>query len=102
MGSEKQAKSYIRKIRHETLRISVIQRLESYMKMDEVAPMAVPVADEDFDDERTRRASPVAPQIGMWEDECKRLFLWYYEIYLVCPLTMGIEKSPSLRGNKEK
>lgn len=90
LGSEKDAKLYIRKIRHETLRISVIQRLEEYLNVhNEFTDPSNPVIEEtervsdDSDDESTRRESSTEPQIGRWVDECKQLFLWYYDIYLV-------------------
>lgn len=85
LGSEKDAKSYIQKIQHETLRISVIERLEGYLakKSDEDAT-AVDDSDDD-DDTGKRPASPVEEQIGMWVDQCKCIFLWYYNIYLVLP-----------------
>jgi len=89
MGSEVQAKCYIRKIRHETLRISVIQRLEAYLNINQEAQSAPPTIVEslrtgdDSDDEETRPGSPALPEVGMWVDHCKRLFLWYYDIYLV-------------------
>lgn len=89
MGSETEAKCYIRKIRHETLRISVIQRLEAYLNISQDAQPAAPTVIEtaktgdDSDDEETRRGSPELPEIGMWVDHCKRLFLCYYDIYMV-------------------
>lgn len=87
MGSEKEAKAYVRKIYHETLRISVIDRLEGYLDMNTPSRVPTPPAAviDDDDDDNARRASPVEPQIGMWVDQCKRLFLWYYDIYLVLP-----------------
>jgi ubiquitin-conjugating enzyme E2 Z len=84
LGGEKEAKAYIRKIQHETLRISVIQRLEEYFRpKEEDTPTVV---ETDDDDDRTRAPSPVKPDMGMWEDQCKRIFLWYYHIYLVVHL----------------
>lgn len=92
LGDEKEAKHYIQKIRHETLRISVIQRLEEYLNLDNsrvpTPPVTEPEAtasDDDDDDEagNPRPPSPTEPQIGMWVDHCKHLFLWYYDIYLV-------------------
>ena len=88
MGSEKEAKSYIRKIHHETLRISVIDRRAEYLNLNTPATVPTPpivITDDnecDSDDDN-HRPSPSEPQIGMWVDECKRLFLWYYDIYLV-------------------
>lgn len=83
-GDKKEAQAYIRKIHHETLRISVIQRLEEYVGLstEPTLPPAAQDSGDDSDDE-TRRASPIQPDIGMWVDQCKRTFLWYYYIYLV-------------------
>jgi hypothetical protein len=96
LASEKEAKHYIRKIRHETLRVSVIQRLEEYLDINqpELPFIANPKVnggattgnsdDEDDDGEGTRRPSSPEPlALGMWHDQCKQLFLWYYNIYLV-------------------
>jgi hypothetical protein len=93
IGKEKEAKLYIRKIRHETIRISVIQRLEEYLNIDQPvlnnfdgATAAANSDDDDDEDEEPRRpASPGPLELGMWHDRCKHLFLWYYDIYLVKP-----------------
>ena len=92
IGKEKEAKLYIRKIRHETIRISVIQRLEEYLNTNQSVIENVDGAtaansdDDDDDDGETRRpASPEPLELGMWHDRCKHLFLWYYDIYLVSP-----------------
>jgi ubiquitin-conjugating enzyme E2 Z len=94
LGSEKEAKEYIRKIRHETLRISVIQRLEDYLDLnkDQRIPspppmMTGPESDSDDDDERS--VPPPEPEIGMWVDQCKHLFLCYYDIYMVLSCAGG-------------
>jgi len=95
MGKETEAKCYILKIRHETIRISVIQRLEEYLNINQesvstpsvTSAKSAPVEEEEEedndDDQETRRASSPLPEIGRWVDHCKRLFLWYYHIYLV-------------------
>ena len=97
MGNETEAKCYIRKIRHETIRISVIQRLEEYLNINQegvstpsvTSAKSAPVEEEEEeeedndDDQETRRASSPLPEIRRWVDHCKRLFLWYYHIYLV-------------------
>lgn len=44
---------------------------------------STPTLVENSDDEGKRPASPVEPEIGMWVDQSKRIFLWYYHIYLV-------------------
>lgn len=81
---------YIQKIRHETLRVTVIQRLEEYLNLT-VSTSSTPPAveseaqdsDDDSEDNSTRGVSPVEPEAGMWVGQCKQLFLWYYDIYLV-------------------
>ena len=99
LGSTAEAKAYIQKIRHETLRISVIQRLEDYLNLDEngnpkcastpeVDGTKTAAAEDGGDEdasELTRIPSPFEPEVGMWVDLSKRLFLCYYDIYLVIP-----------------
>ena len=88
-GMRKRAKLYIRKIRHETIWLSVIQRLEEYLNInqpvlanvDEVTVVAN--SDDEDEDGETRPASPEPFEIGMWHDRYKYLFLWYYDIYVV-------------------
>ncbi|KAI1174977.1 ubiquitin-conjugating enzyme/RWD-like protein [Nemania sp. FL0916] len=74
-------KQYVAKIRHETLRISVIQKLESFLNLSLNGDMAAtpveydPEADElDMDD----TSIPWEP----FRDLYKRRFLWYYDTYL--------------------
>jgi hypothetical protein len=98
LGHVNEAKAYVQKIRHETLRISVIQRLEEYLNLDENGDPKRPgtpavdgskdteqEGDDEVEDgaELTRIPSPSEPEIGMWVDLSKRLFLCYYDIYLV-------------------
>ena len=100
MGKAVEAKNYIRKIRHETLRITVIERLEGYLKIGPGGTISTPAGtvveeepEEDYwdDDEETRKESLAEIEAKMWVDHCKRLFLWYYNIYLVrsLPLFFG-------------
>ena len=70
-------------IRHETLRITVIQRLEEYLGIgaDGSIPTAITgnAADYDIDMEGMDESSvPFEP----FKDLCKRRFLWYYDSYL--------------------
>ena len=75
------------------MRITVIQRLEEYLNLNESSastPSTVESEehdsdDDDDDEDSTRGASPAEPVLGMWVDHCKQLFLWYYDIYLVSP-----------------
>jgi ubiquitin-conjugating enzyme E2 Z len=77
--SDKNAqKDYVQKIRHETLRISVIQRLEGYLGLSsngaqQQSNPRVEVEDEDVDETTV----PFEP----FKDLCKSRFLWYFESY---------------------
>ncbi|KAI1189371.1 ubiquitin-conjugating enzyme/RWD-like protein [Nemania serpens] len=78
----KNQKNYVAKIRHETIRISVIQKLEGYLNLGPKkgdSSVAVteydPLADDlDMDD----ASIPWEP----FKDLYKRRFLWYYDSYL--------------------
>ncbi|KAL2143020.1 hypothetical protein VTI28DRAFT_417 [Corynascus sepedonium] len=82
-SDQKHQKDYVQKIRHETLRISVIQRLEEYLRIgsDGSVPPAAPKRDEldhDMDTIEDESSVPFEP----FKDLCKRRFLWYYDSYL--------------------
>ena len=67
----------------------MIERLEGYLNPRENrGDTPPPIDDEDDEDEDDdfRPPTPVERQVEMWEDQCKRMFLWYYEIYLVLPI----------------
>ncbi|KAF4946226.1 hypothetical protein FGADI_11360 [Fusarium gaditjirri] len=87
-SDKKNQKDYIQKIRHETLRVSVIQRLEGYLGMNpgSTQPHNLPGANEMDDDDIDEATVPFEP----FRDLCKRRFLWYYESYLA-----AIEKGKS-------
>ncbi|KAF7558530.1 hypothetical protein G7046_g5627 [Stylonectria norvegica] len=83
-SDKKAQQDYVQKIRHETLRISVIERLEAYLGlglMGSITPdrnMAM-IGREDIDGLDLDEANvPFEP----FKDLCKRRFLWYYESYL--------------------
>ncbi|KAM0292936.1 hypothetical protein ACHAPQ_000939 [Fusarium lateritium] len=85
---KKAQKDYVQKIRHETLRISVIQRLEGYLGLNASGsqrPDATAVSDME-DEDIDESAIPFEP----FKDLCKRRFLWYFESYLA-----AIEKGKS-------
>jgi ubiquitin-conjugating enzyme E2 Z len=70
-------------IRHETLRISVIQRLEEYLKIGPDGAVSAPAApkdeyDLDMDTIEDESSVPFEP----FKDLCKRRFLWYYDSYI--------------------
>ncbi|KAL1603545.1 hypothetical protein SLS60_005133 [Paraconiothyrium brasiliense] len=74
---KKNQAAYVAKIRHETLRISVIERLEDYLGIKRGKPsVTVYNAEEDY--LSGAGDAPFEP----FKDLCKRRFLWYYESYL--------------------
>ncbi|KAH6636652.1 ubiquitin-conjugating enzyme/RWD-like protein [Chaetomium tenue] len=82
-SDKKNQKDYVQKIRHETLRVSVIQRLEEYLKIGLDGAVTAPAAtkddyDLDMDTIEDESSTPFEP----FKDLCKRRFLWYYDSYL--------------------
>ncbi|KAI9701919.1 MAG: hypothetical protein M1836_001263 [Candelina mexicana] len=77
---------YVAKIRHETLRISVIQRLEEYLGLQaDGTHDSTSKWDEDEQDDAdpdTFSDEP-PPSFTPFKDLCKRRFLWYYDSYLL-------------------
>lgn len=74
---KKNQEAYVAKIRHESLRISVVERLEEYLGIRQSRVGAtVYNAEEDF--QAGREDAPFEP----FKDLCKRRFLWYYSSYL--------------------
>ncbi|KAF1944168.1 UBC-like protein [Clathrospora elynae] len=74
---KKNQAAYVAKIRHESLRISVIERLEEYLDINRERPtVTVYNAEEDY--QASRDDAPFEP----FKDLCKRRFLWYYQSYL--------------------
>ncbi|MCJ1298393.1 hypothetical protein MMC08_001182, partial [Hypocenomyce scalaris] len=85
-GEDKKNKAhYVAKIRHETLRIAVIQRLEDFLgihsdgSVDEPPPLEPPSRTEYDSDPEDNSSSAFEP----FKDLIKRRFLWYYESYLL-------------------
>ncbi len=78
-------------IRHETLRISVIQRLEEYLGISPSGAVQPQVtytgedSDGDFDSSEIDREEYDEASINFdpFKDLCKRRFLWYYDSYLL-------------------
>lgn len=75
---------YIQKIRHETLRLAIVQRLEEWLgihadgrvaKLPTLTPGPESSGEVDGDEE---------PALEHFKDLCKRRFLWYYDSYLNC------------------
>ncbi|KAF5528253.1 Ubiquitin-conjugating enzyme E2 Z [Colletotrichum aenigma] len=82
-SDKKHQKDYVQKIHHETLRISIIQRLEEYLGLTpegvSIAQQSAAEQDIDMDTEDMDDTSvPFEP----FKDLCKRRFLWYYDNYL--------------------
>jgi ubiquitin-conjugating enzyme E2 Z len=100
------AEAYIRKIYHETLHISVIKRLEGCLKIDPGTKQDESDDDDEVDEGETAVDSEVAEEEETspeeeddlsdppWADECKRLFLCYYDHYLVSLLTRNLTIRP--------
>ncbi|KAF4978039.1 hypothetical protein FZEAL_5504 [Fusarium zealandicum] len=81
-SDKKAQKDYVHKIRHETLRITVIQRLEGYLGLSANGSqqhVSLGGGDGELDDDDIDETTvPFEP----FKDICKRRFLWYYESYL--------------------
>jgi ubiquitin-conjugating enzyme E2 Z len=69
---------YVDKIRHETLRIAIIERLEDYLNIDRGRVPGVTVYNAEEDYQSGNADSPFDP----FKDLCKRRFLWYYSSYM--------------------
>lgn len=75
-------------IRHESLRITVIQRLEEYLGISATGVVqAQPSIDGEDDDmsenEVDRDFDEASLNFDPFRDLCKRRFLWYYDSYLL-------------------
>ncbi|CAF9936078.1 MAG: hypothetical protein HETSPECPRED_010003 [Heterodermia speciosa] len=82
---KKQQAQYVAKIRHETLRLSIIERMEGYLgihedgTIDDFPPLETEMRLRDeFDEEPDDSQSAFEP----FQDLCKRRFLWYYDSYI--------------------
>ncbi|THW38248.1 UBC-like protein [Aureobasidium pullulans] len=91
----KEAEAYAQKVRHETLRITVLQRLETLLEIADddhittAADLSTPPAD--YDDDGVKEYDPSADGytesdpdalFHPFADLYKRRFLWYYDAYL--------------------
>lgn len=74
---KKNQEAYVAKIRHESLRISVVERLEEYLSINQERP-GVTVYNAEDDCVSGDGSVPFEP----FRDLCKRRFLWYYQSYL--------------------
>jgi ubiquitin-conjugating enzyme E2 Z len=75
---KKNQEAYVAKIRHESLRISVIERLEEYLNISQGKTLGVTVYNAEEDYQSSAADAPFEP----FKDLCKRRFLWYYESYM--------------------
>ncbi|KAH8593549.1 ubiquitin-conjugating enzyme/RWD-like protein [Bisporella sp. PMI_857] len=99
---KKNQKDYVMKIRHETLRITVIQRLEGYLGISSagIVQSVVRESDTEDDDEIDIYDRKWDDSMGEFEpfmDLCKRRFLWYYDSYL---LTISKAKTEVTEGQQ--
>ncbi|KAF6842486.1 ubiquitin-conjugating enzyme [Colletotrichum musicola] len=83
-SDKKNQKDYVQKIRHETLRITVIQRLEEYLGLtpDGVAVTQQSAGEQDQLDIDMEDMDDTTVPFEPFKDLCKRRFLWYYDNYL--------------------
>ncbi|KAF2970944.1 hypothetical protein GQX73_g2665 [Xylaria multiplex] len=73
-------RDYVAKIRHETLRISIIQKLEDFLGLSSANDPTTPIEYDPLTDSLDLDDSSIP-----WEpfkDLYKRRFLWYYDTYL--------------------
>ncbi|CAZ79921.1 unnamed protein product [Tuber melanosporum] len=78
-------KAYVLKIRHETLRVSIISRLEDYLGINPdgtVQPPPIIPEQDIYDDDSSMMDSEASAVFEPFKDLCKRRFLWYYDTYL--------------------
>lgn len=90
---KKNQEAYVAKIRHETLRISIIERLERYLGIarEKEKPVTVYNAEEDY------KSGDKDAAFEPFKDLCKRRFAWYYDSYL---LTIAAEQALHKDGEK--
>ncbi|KAK8141342.1 hypothetical protein G3M48_000235 [Beauveria asiatica] len=74
-------KAYVQKIRHESLRISVIQRLEHYLGLQIDGTRIPPPKATDSNGTEAEVDEATIP-FEPFKDLCKRRFLWYFESYM--------------------
>ena len=73
-----------RQIRHETLRISIIQRLEEYLGLNPDGTLQNPPTSGDCHEQSYEdEVEDSLPAFEPFKDLCKRRFLWYYSSYLL-------------------
>ncbi|OBT44397.1 hypothetical protein VE00_07075 [Pseudogymnoascus sp. WSF 3629] len=76
-------KNYVMKIRHETLRITIIQRLEEYLGLSSNGTVLPPLTTDSDSDSLDSASDDTLTPFEPFKDLCKRRFLWYYDSYLL-------------------
>ncbi|KAK9389348.1 ubiquitin-conjugating enzyme/RWD-like protein [Lipomyces mesembrius] len=80
---KKEQEQYCHKIQHETFRISILQRLEGYMRINPSTGRVNPVEDISHLSPAEREAEEQKrTHLEPFTDLCKRLFRYYYHIYM--------------------
>ncbi|TAQ86095.1 hypothetical protein B7494_g5579 [Chlorociboria aeruginascens] len=86
-GDKKNQKDYVAKIRHESLRITIIQRLEEYLGISPSGTVITPtlMSSDDSDDTDVDKDCTDESLLSYepFRDLCKRRFFWYYDSYLL-------------------
>ncbi|KAI9751658.1 MAG: hypothetical protein M4579_005963 [Chaenotheca gracillima] len=89
---KKNIDNYVAKIRHETLRISIIQRMEDFLGINPDGTLQPRSQRDEFKEpEKDDSIDDSLPSFEPFKDLCKRRFLWYYDSYLL-----------SIEGAKDK
>ncbi|KAI8632090.1 ubiquitin-conjugating enzyme [Xylariaceae sp. FL1651] len=81
LSDKKNQKDYVAKIRHETLRISVIQKLEEFLGLSAMGASPTPT-DYDQDGDDVLDLDDLSVPWEPFKDLYKRRFLWYYDSYI--------------------
>lgn len=86
-------------IRHETLRVSVISRLEYHLGINPdgtLQPTPSPMEQDIYDDGDSNMMDAETPStFEPFKDLCKRRFLWYYDSYVA---SIAIEREKVTEG----
>ena len=73
---------YIKKIRHETLRLAVVERLEEWLGISADGKVTKFSPAERSETGGHEANGDEEPPLEHFQDLCKRRFLWYYDSYL--------------------
>ena len=93
---KKNQEAYVSKIRHETIRISIIQRLEDYLGMGRNIDRLALMGAGDADIDGLRDDVPFEP----FRDKCKLRFLWYFDSYLQAIIDAGRKHKDNTKFEK--